>query len=265
MLNATDSSDVTFYGMRDLVDVKMDFTLHAVDKLTLVVCFFAILTDGAVFVTLGKLPQVKNYCPVRLLQILAVYQIVWGILQGVEDPKLRPLDSMVPDFVPRDVACKVNKTEPSLWKKRSTTKKGSLKKILVAWIMKEVMILETVKKIKFVSLVFNINYNVFDIWKKYLYFTSRHLAMQIYQFKYKSKKKFWSGTSYILIFCLYDDLKFKKKTFCSLIHSKCCPSNSLHLWKIWMIIFLKYLQTIVFYQFWIFQKKTYTLEIITMW
>ena len=96
-----------FNQMDDLFDLKMDLLLHIADKVTLTVFVLSSLCNVAVLITLGKLPNVKNFCPVRLLQILSVYQIVWGILHGIEDPRLRPLVNIVPEFVSRDSACKV--------------------------------------------------------------------------------------------------------------------------------------------------------------
>ena len=95
------------YTMQDLVYVEMDWVLYVADEVTLFVTALAMISHFAVIFTLSKLPNVKNYCPVRLLQILVIHEAVWGTMHGVEDPKLRPLDSMVPSIVPRSIACKV--------------------------------------------------------------------------------------------------------------------------------------------------------------
>ena len=94
------------FTMQDIVYVEMDWDLYVADRVTLFVTALAMISNLAVFFTLNKLPNVKNFCPIRLLQILAIHQTVWGTVHGVEDPKLRPLDSMVPSIVPRIIACK---------------------------------------------------------------------------------------------------------------------------------------------------------------
>ena len=96
------------WGMHDLIYIEMDLLLHVIDKLVLLLTGLAAFANIAVFVTLNKLPNVKNYSPVRLLQILAILQTIWGTLHGVEDPRLRTLNGMVPEIVPRTIACKVS-------------------------------------------------------------------------------------------------------------------------------------------------------------
>lgn len=97
-----------FLEMQDKIYVDMDIVLLVVDKITLLICALAIFSNVATFVTLGRLPLVTFHGPVRLLQILAVHQAIWGTLHGVEDSRLRSLDSFVPDLVPRSVACKAS-------------------------------------------------------------------------------------------------------------------------------------------------------------
>ena len=96
------------WGMHDLIYVEMDLLLHVIDKLVLILTGLAAFANIAVFVTLNKLPSAKNYSPVRMLQILAILQTIWGTLHGVEDPRLRTLNGMVPEMVPRTIACKVS-------------------------------------------------------------------------------------------------------------------------------------------------------------
>ena len=109
MANYTDleTDDEVFFAMEDLFQIEMDLSLHIADKTTLVVFALSSLCNLAALITLGKLPNVKNYCPVRLLQILSFNQLLWGVLHGIEDPRLRPLRNMVPEFVSRDSVCKV--------------------------------------------------------------------------------------------------------------------------------------------------------------
>ena len=102
-----EEEEVPFRMEMGLLEVEMNLELHIADKTTLVVFALTSMCNVAVLVTLGKLPNVKNFCPVRLLQILSVYQLLWGALHGIEDPRLRPLVDMVPEFVSRDIACKV--------------------------------------------------------------------------------------------------------------------------------------------------------------
>ena len=107
------------WGMHDLIYIEMDLLLHVIDKLVLLLTGLAAFTNIAVFVTLNKLPNVKNYSPVRLLQILAILQTIWGTLHGVEDPRLRTLNGMVPEMVPRTIACKVSRLVRNIWSRHS--------------------------------------------------------------------------------------------------------------------------------------------------
>ena len=102
--------EIPFRMEGGLIEVEMNLVLDIADKTTLVVFVLTSMCNVAVLVTLGKLPNVKNFCPVRLLQILSVYQLLWGALHGIEDPRLRPIVDMVPEFVSRDLACKVGTT-----------------------------------------------------------------------------------------------------------------------------------------------------------
>ena len=110
MKNVTGLSD-DYEGDLDLPEptfVQLDLVQQIADKVTRLFCGVSILSNLAVLVTLSKLRNVKNYCPVRLLQILAIYQTLWGTLHGVEDPRVRPLESMVPQFIPRNITCQVS-------------------------------------------------------------------------------------------------------------------------------------------------------------
>ena len=106
-INSVEEEEVPFRMEKGLMDVEMDLVLDIADKTTLVVFVLTSMCNVAVLVTLGKLSNVKNFCPVRLLQILSVYQLLWGTFHGIEDPRLRPIVDMVPEFASRDVACKV--------------------------------------------------------------------------------------------------------------------------------------------------------------
>ena len=55
------------FTMQDVVYVEIDWVLHVADKVTLFVTALAMISNLAVLFTLNKLPNVKNYCPVRLL------------------------------------------------------------------------------------------------------------------------------------------------------------------------------------------------------
>ena len=62
------------YDYHDLTYVDMDLVLYTADACVVFVALLSALSNTAVFITLGKLPNVKNYSPVRLLQMLVVYQ-----------------------------------------------------------------------------------------------------------------------------------------------------------------------------------------------
>ena len=80
--------------------------MKVLDFSTLVLTFVQLVMNTATIITLGNLKNVKNYSPIRFLQILSLFQAVGSIIYGIEDPVFRPLNIFAP-WASKEDACKV--------------------------------------------------------------------------------------------------------------------------------------------------------------